>query len=108
MRMHLLVATPGAWLLRLISAVERPLSSWIETVPPAKVLPLLVVVAVNADQVPKPPTPPSTPRITIVRRSLRFLSPIPVLSDSARPRAPLGDTPSPTPGRSSHLSRVGS
>src|SRR5512132_2141766 len=88
MRMHLLVATVGAWLPRLMSAVERPLSSWIDTVPPAKLFPLFVVVEVNADQVPKPPRLPSTPRINIVSRTLRFLLPIPVLSASANHRSP--------------------
>ena len=71
----------GAWSVTLLkSAVVWPPASSILTVPAAKLLLSFDVVAVNAEYVPNAARLPSTPTIRRVRRSFRFLSPIPFLS----------------------------
>src|SRR3954453_9132975 len=97
------VLTPGAWLVTALkSAVAEPPASSIFTVPAAKLLLSFDVVAGNAEYVPKAARLPSTPTISKVRRSFRFLSPIPVLSVlGGRPTClgtPMGERLSPTVG----------
>jgi hypothetical protein len=78
----------GAWFVMLLNnAVDRPLSSWIATVPAAKLFPLLVVVAVKAAYVPRAATLPRTPTVSRVRRIFRFV-PIPILSRALRREPP--------------------
>ena len=71
--MHCCVVCPGAWSVTLNSAVPRPLASLMTTVPAAKLLPLFVVVPVNAEYVPNAATLPSTPTMQQREENLPLL-----------------------------------